>query len=90
VRPVQKPVPAPSAAPAALPPAQPEPAPAPAPRAQPAGPSSPEEACSDRSFLTKSACVAEQCRRPGFAQHPQCVQLRAIEQRKKDQEMLHN
>jgi hypothetical protein len=34
--------------------------------------------------------VTEQCRSPRFSQHPQCVQLRAIEQRRKDQEALHN
>jgi len=89
-RPLPKPAPPKAAEPAALPPAPPEPAPAPAPRAQPAGPSSPEEACSDKGFLAKSGCIAEQCRRASFTQHPQCVQLRAIEQRKKDQEMLHN
>ena len=75
---------------AVLPPPPPTPAPEPPPRPAPAGPSSPEEACADRLLLGKSVCVTEQCRQTRFAQHPQCVQLRAMEQRRRDQEALHN
>jgi len=68
-------------------PTKPTPAPiyipaAPAPVAQPvkpvvpSRPSSPEEACGKRVFIALTMCINEQCDKPQFTNHPQCVKFR--------------
>jgi len=75
-----------------------EPTPAPEPRQEPAkpvaqpvapaGPSSPEEACGRRVFIALAMCINEQCDKPQFTNHPQCVKFR--QQTKDNQERLQN
>lgn len=74
------PTPAPAPAP---PPVAPAPAAVvvPPPPAAPPPPASPSQACADRGFFTRTACVAEQCETPRFNRHPQCVQLREDQRR---------
>ena len=74
------PTPAPAPAP---PPVAPAPAAVvvPPPPAAPPPPASPSQACADRGFFTRTACIAEQCETPRFNRHPQCVQLREDQRR---------
>lgn len=44
-----------------------------------AGPASPREACGRRVLLALWRCMKQECEKPGFAQHPQCVRLREEE-----------
>jgi hypothetical protein len=48
----------------------------------PPGPASPREACGERVFLALALCMEEQCARPRFKSHPQCVPVRAMIQRR--------
>jgi serine/threonine protein kinase len=72
--------------------AQPEPSPqaaraAPAATATPpvAG-SGPRAACEDRMLLGFQTCMSEQCARPVFTQHPVCVERRAMEERRREEQ----
>ncbi|MES2363750.1 MAG: serine/threonine-protein kinase [Pseudomonadota bacterium] len=51
-------------------------------RAAPAAPASPRQACEDRMLLGFQICMAEQCAKPAFTNHPVCVERRAMEQRR--------
>jgi len=42
----------------------------------PSGPSSPEEACGRRVFIALAMCINEQCDKPQFTHHPQCIKFR--------------
>lgn len=48
------------------------------------GPSSPSEACADRTFLTRSMCQYKQCQLPQFKDHPECVAMREREQEREN------
>jgi eukaryotic-like serine/threonine-protein kinase len=72
------PAPAPSPTPAAAPTPAPAPA-APVPRA----PLGPREACEGRVLLGFLTCMAEQCERPVFRNHPVCVERREMEERRR-------
>lgn len=43
--------------------------------------------CEDRMLLGYQICMQEQCQKPVFLNHPLCVERRALEQRRRDQEM---
>lgn len=45
----------------------------------------PEEACSDRSFFTRSFCVYRKCEEAKFRKHAQCIDL----QRRREERMAH-
>jgi len=84
--PVKKPAP-PPAAPRPEPSPSPAPVQAPAPAAPPPPapvaekrPASPSEACADRSFVARAFCVHQQCKKPGFHAHAECVKLREEEE----------
>lgn len=57
-------------------PAPPPPAPEPAPAPQPPKPAPPVRLCEGESFFTRSMCLREQCRKPGNAALPACVEFR--------------
>ena len=71
-----------AAAAAAAPPPAPEPAPPPPPAPEPAPappppkPAPPVRLCEGESFFTRSMCLREQCRKPGNAALPVCVEFR--------------
>ena len=46
---------------------------------------SPQEACSDKSFLARPFCIHEQCQLSRFRSHPQCIKLREDQQRRDEQ-----
>lgn len=84
-----------AALPVATPAATPEPSPGPAPRvasssaaapSAPAarGPAGPREACADRVLFGFLSCMAQQCERPVFKNHPVCVERRAMEERSRN------
>lgn len=43
---------------------------------------SPRQACEDRMLIGFQICMSEQCAKPAFANHPLCVERRAMEQRR--------
>lgn len=71
-----------AAATAVAPPQAPEPAPAPPPAPEPAPappppkPAPPVRLCEGETFFTRSMCLREQCRKPGNAALPACVEFR--------------
>ena len=52
------------------------PAPEPAPAPPPPKPAPPVRLCEGESFFTRSMCLREQCRKPGNAALPVCVEFR--------------
>ena len=54
--------------------------------ALPAASGSPRAACEDRILLGFQICMAEQCARPAFTQHPICVERRGMEERRREEE----
>lgn len=87
---VQEPIitPAPTA-----PPPAPEPAPTPraslppAPASAPAAPrpaGNPRDACADRVLLGFQICMAEQCQKTIYRNHPVCVERREMEERRRN------
>ena len=56
------------------------PAPAPKPPAHPSGPTSPKEACAGRVFLSLAFCMQSQCNSDQFKNHPQCVEMRKLQE----------
>lgn len=48
--------------------------------------SSPRTACEDRILLSFQICMAAQCDKPVFTQHPICVERRAMEERRRESE----
>ena len=71
--------------------ATPPPAATPAPTPQPRASSNaatrsaagPREACTDRILLGFLSCMAEQCERPVFRNHPACIERREMEERRR-------
>ena len=45
---------------------------------------SPRQACEERMLIGFQNCMAAQCAKPAFVNHPLCVERRAIEQRRRD------
>lgn len=68
-------------APEARQPVQRPPAPTAPPPAAGPEPATPREACGRRVLLALWRCMQEQCASGRFAQHPQCVEWRALEER---------
>ena len=54
--------------------------------AVPAPATSPRAACEDRILLGFQSCMAEQCARPAFTQHPICIERRGMEERRREAE----
>ncbi len=50
----------------------------------------PRHACENRVLLGFQICMAEQCAKPVFTNHPVCVERRAIEQRRRELEQNRN
>ncbi len=78
---------APVAAPAPVqrqtpPPSSPAAAPAPAP-AEVRSSAGPREACADRVLLGFQICMADQCQKPVFRNHPVCVERREMDERRR-------
>ena len=80
---VPTPAPAPEAAPT---PAQIAPSTAAVAPLAPVAPSSPNQACEGRWLLAKQNCLTEQCAKPAFTNHPECVERRAMDQRRQEQQ----
>ena len=47
---------------------------------------SPRAACEDRMLLGFQSCMAEQCAKPAFTQHPICIERRGMEERRREAE----
>jgi serine/threonine-protein kinase len=77
VTPMPEPTPEPTPAPAPAPRPAAAPASAPAPAPRPAA--NPRDACTDRILLGFQICMAEQCSKANFRNHPVCVERRALE-----------
>lgn len=80
------PVPAP--APVPTPPPSAPVASVPKPAAAPPPPASPSQACSGKNFLSMAICITDQCGKPQFANHPQCVRLREEARRVEEERQL--
>ena len=52
----------------------------------PAAGSGPRAACEDRMLLGFQSCMSEQCARPVFTQHPICIERRAMEERRREEQ----
>jgi serine/threonine-protein kinase len=75
--------PPPAPEPAPTPRASPPPAPASAPAAaRPVG--NPRDACADRVLLGFQFCMAEQCQKAIYRNHPVCVERREMEERRRN------
>lgn len=46
----------------------------------------PRAACEDRILLGFQTCLSEQCTKPAFANHPTCVERRAMDERRREAE----
>ena len=55
------------------------------PAAAPAA-NNPRAACEDRMLLGFQSCMAEQCAKPAFAQHPICAERRDMDERRRETE----
>jgi serine/threonine protein kinase len=53
-----------------------------------AAPSGPRQACESRMLIGFQICMTEQCAKPVFANHPVCVERRAMEQRRREAEQF--
>ena len=51
-----------------------------------AGGTSPRQACEDRMLIGFQICMAEQCAKRAFTNHPVCVDRRAMEERRRESE----
>ena len=51
-----------------------------------AGGTSPRQACEDRMLIGFQICMAEQCAKRAFSNHPVCVDRRAMEERRRESE----
>ena len=52
---------------------------------EPAGPSSPREACGNRILISLWSCMRENCNSSRWSKHPQCVEWHRMEQRNSPQ-----
>ncbi len=55
--------------------------PAPPPPVAPAAPANPSQSCEGRNFLSYQLCMAEQCAKRTFTNHPVCRERKAMEDR---------
>ncbi|NRF67979.1 serine/threonine protein kinase [Aquincola sp. S2] len=70
-------------------PARPDPTPSPPPPARSEAPApaptaaarDPRESCGSRMLIALHLCLVRECAKPAFQDHPECVQVRAIEER---------
>ncbi len=49
----------------------------------------PKQLCEDRVLIGFQLCMAEQCSKPAFAGHPQCVERRVMDQRRREENRNH-
>ncbi len=56
------------------------------PTAMPAKASSPSAACEDRVLFAFQSCMSEQCAKPAFSRHPQCIERRGMDERRREAE----
>ena len=77
------PTPAPVAAPRIEAPAAPV---APVAPPAPAAPSNPNQVCEGRWLLALQNCLTEQCAKPAYSKHAVCVERRAMEQRRQEEQ----
>lgn len=61
---------------------RPDKAPAPAAKVA-AGPRSPKEACGDLNFFARRLCLSRTCEAAAWRAHPQCVELRRVEDQRR-------
>lgn len=61
-----------------------EPAPAPAAQGNNIGPSAAGQVCSDKVFIFRIACIAEQCRTDRFRQTGECIRFREMEKKREE------
>lgn len=69
---------------AAAPVAPREPAPTPAAQGNGGGPSAAGQVCSDKVFIFRIACVAEQCKTDRFRQTGECIRFREMERKREE------
>ncbi len=62
------------------------PSPAPSPTPAVAANTSPRQACEDRMLIGFQMCMTDQCAKRAFANHPICVDRRAMEERRREAE----
>jgi len=68
---------------------RPTPGPAvPLPAPSETGGTSPSEICGDKSFLALGICLAEQCNTSALFDHPDCVQIREQDNKRREREEL--
>lgn len=72
------------AAPVAQRESAPAPPPAPVIQSNGAGPSAAGQVCSDKVFIFRIACVAEQCRTDRFRQTGECIRFREMEKKREE------
>lgn len=53
-----------------------------------AGPSAPGQVCSEKMFILRIPCVAEQCKTARFSQTAECVRFRNLEKKREDGETM--
>lgn len=46
----------------------------------------PRAVCEDRALFGFQTCMTEQCAKPGFTQHPTCIERRAMDERRRESE----
>ncbi len=61
-----------------------EPVPAPVSHSNGAGPSAAGQVCSDKVFIFRIACVAEQCKTDRFRQTGECIRFREMEKKREE------
>ena len=49
----------------------------------------PRQACEGRKLFAYQSCMSEQCAKPAFASDPECVERRAMDQRRQEAEQSH-
>lgn len=69
---------------AAAPVAPREPAPTPATQGNNIGPSAAGQVCSDKVFIFRIACIAEQCKTDRFRQTGECIRFREMEKKREE------
>ena len=50
----------------------------------------PEEACADASFLARPLCIFNECKKPGLAGHPVCVDVRRRQEADEQRRQMQN
>lgn len=45
-------------------------------------PAGPREACGNRIFIAMSLCIARECKNPAYADNPECVRLRELDEQR--------